>query len=145
MSIRVAGLWTLALGPAGKYLLVGVISFAVDFLLLLFLHELLGIDLWMATPAAFLTSLGVNYLLQRFFTFSGTKAKGTSFVKYMVLVGFNTFAASFIVSGFGALGGSYMLGKVISTALMTVWNFFAYRYWVFTAKETLEEAKPGTP
>lgn len=136
---RAAALKTLVLGPAGKYLLVGVLSFAVDFFLLILLHEYFGVGLWLATPAAFLSSLAVNYFLQRFFTFSGTQARGTSFIKYMALVAFNTLAASLIVSGFEALGSSYLLGKVISTAVMTVWNFFAYKYWVFTGRDAVPE------
>lgn len=123
-------------GPAGRYLLVGGFSFAVDFFLLVFLHEFFGLQLWLATPLAFIASLIVNYLLSRFFTFAGTGARGTSFVKYIVLVLFNTIATSLIVSGFEAFGGGYMLGKVLSTVLMTVWNFFAYKHWVFANKET---------
>lgn len=122
-------------GPAGKYLIVGVLSFAVDFLLLVLLHEFLGVDLWIATPAAFLASFVLNYLLSRFFTFGGTGAKGVSFFKYVALVAFNTIAVSLIVSGFEALGSSYMVGKVVSTAAMTIWNFFAYKYWVFAGKD----------
>ncbi|MGW9404573.1 GtrA family protein [Arthrobacter sp. NPDC055585] len=124
----------LVFGPAGRYLLVGVLSFAIDFALLVLLYEVFGVVLWLATAAAFLTSLAANYLLQRYFTFSGTPTRGTSFIKYMLLVGVNTVAASLIVSGFEAIGSSYMLGKIISTAAMTVWNFFAYKYWVFAAR-----------
>ena len=123
----------LVLGPAGRYLLVGVLSFAIDFALLVLLYEVFGVVLWLATAAAFLASLGANYLLQRYFTFSGTPTRGTSFIKYLLLVGVNTAAASLIVSGFEALGSSYQLGKIVSTAAMTVWNFFAYKYWVFAA------------
>lgn len=124
-------------GPALKYLVVGGISFALDFVLLVFLHEVLGVDLWIATPVAFLASFAVNYLLSRFFTFAGTGAKGASFFKYAALVAFNAVAASLVVSGFEVLGGSYMLGKIISTAAMTVWNFFIYKYWVFAGKDTV--------
>lgn len=139
-----AALRDFILGPPGRYLMVGVLSFAVDFLLLILLHEWFGVALWLATPVAFLTSLAANYVLQRFFTFSGTATRGTSFLKYMALVAFNTVAASIIVSGFEALGGSYMLGKVLSTAMMTVWNFFAYKYWVFTSAKTDDAEGPGT-
>ncbi|MCQ1949506.1 GtrA family protein [Arthrobacter sp. zg-Y859] len=121
----------LILGPAGRYLLVGGVSFAVDFFLLVLLHEYFGVELWLATPIAFLTSFAANYFLSRFFTFAGSGARGTSFVKYVALVLFNTVAASLIVSGFEAVGSSYMLGKVASTAMMTVWNYFLYKHFVF--------------
>ena len=130
-------------GPAGKYLVVGVLSFAIDFALLVALHEVFGVALWLATPVAFLVSLGANYLLQRYFTFSGTPTRGTSFVKYILLVAVNTVAASLIVSGFEAVGSSYVIGKVVSTAAMTVWNFFAYKYWVFAARGGAEDTAPA--
>lgn len=124
----------LIVGPVGRYLLVGGVSFALDFFLLVFLHEYFAVELWLATPIAFLTSLAANYLLSRFFTFAGAAVRGTSFFKYIALVLFNTVAASLIVSGFEAAGSSYMLGKVASTLLMTIWNFFAYKHWVFALK-----------
>lgn len=135
----------LLFGPAGKYLLVGALSFAIDFGMLVLLYEVFGVVLWLATPIAFLVSLFANYLLQRFFTFAGTPTRGTSFVKYILLVAVNTVAASLIVSGFEAVGSSYVIGKVVSTAAMTVWNFFAYKYWVFAARggAGLEEPAPS--
>ena len=51
-----------------KFLLVGGASFAVDRALLALMHEVFGVDLWMATPIAFVASLVFNFALQRSFT-----------------------------------------------------------------------------
>lgn len=114
-----------------RFLVVGGLSFLVDFGLLVILHEVYGFDLIVATPVAFLTSLVVNYALQRYYAFKATAGIGASAVKYLALVAFNTVAASSMVAGSDALGLGYEVGKVLSTALMTVWNFFLYKHWIF--------------
>ncbi len=126
-----------ASGPAAqraealRFLVVGGLSFLIDFGLLVLLHEVVGLDLIVATPVAFLASLVANYLLQRLYAFRATTGIGPSAVKYLALVAFNTVATSLIVAGSEQLGLGYEIGKVLSTALMTVWNFFLYKHWIF--------------
>lgn len=119
---------------AVRYLLVGGMAFLIDIGLLAILHELIGVPLVAATPTAFLTSFGVTYLLQRTITFDGMSAWGPSAVKYTLLVVFNAFATTAIVSGIDAMGLTWEIGKVAAVTATTVWNYFAYRYWVFTER-----------
>lgn len=121
-----------------RFLLVGGLSFALDFGLLVLLHEVFGVVLWLATPIAFITSLLFNFAAQRTFTFAATNNVGTGAGKYAVLVVFNVFASALIVTGFESLGLGYAAGKVTATVLMTAWNFVLYKYWVFPNK-------PGSP
>ncbi|MEC5198041.1 putative flippase GtrA [Arthrobacter sp. PL16] len=118
-------------GEALRFLFVGGLSFLIDFGLLVLLHEVLDLGLIIATPAAFLTSLVANYALQRRYAFKATTGLGPSAVKYLAAVAFNTVAASLIVAGSEQIGLGYQVGKVLSTALMTVWNFFLYKHWIF--------------
>jgi putative flippase GtrA len=123
-----------------RFLLVGVLSFALDLGLLTFLHEVLDVELWIATPVAFLVSLVFNFLLQRIFTFQATNRRGVSALKYGLLVVANIFVSDLIVTGFDALGWSYILGKTTATVLTTAWNYFLYRHWIF--QSTASTAKP---
>src|SRR6478609_6959974 len=50
-------------GHLVKFLAVGAASFAIDLGLLALLHEGAGVDLWIATPVAFLSSLVFNFLV----------------------------------------------------------------------------------
>ena len=117
-----------------RFLVVGGLSFLIDFGLLVLLREIVGFDLIVATPVAFLTSLIINYALQRLYAFRSTTGIGPSAAKYLALVAFNTVATSLIVAGSEQLGVGYEIGKVLSTALMTVWNFFLYKHWIFRDK-----------
>jgi putative flippase GtrA len=122
-----------------RFLIVGALSFAIDLGLLMALHEVAGVELWIATPVAFITSLIFNFLLQRRYTFQATNKSHVSAVKYGVLVVFNIFATDLIVLFFAGTDLTYATGKVVSTISTMVWNFFIYKYWIFPS------AKPAEP
>lgn len=114
-----------------RFIIVGGISFVIDLGLLMLLHEVFLVDLLIATPIAFLTSLAFNYALQRVFTFRAENGRSVSFIKYCLLVAFNTFAVDVIVNFADWLGAGYQIGKVIATILTTAWNFLLYKHWIF--------------
>ncbi|GAA3319835.1 hypothetical protein GCM10017710_43340 [Arthrobacter ramosus] len=114
-----------------KFLIVGGLSFAIDLGLLVLLHEGLGVDLWFATPAAFLSSLVFNYFVQRSYTFQSNNRAHISMFRYGLLVVFNVFATDVIVNFFDTLALTYAGGKVVSTVSTMTWNFFLYKYWIF--------------
>ena len=114
-----------------RYLVVGGLCFLADFGLLALMHSVLGIPLALATPAAFLLSFAITYSAQRLLAFRSQSNVAPSVFRYTVLVAFNTLATTGIVWAADAFGWSWMVGKVFSVAATTVWNYFAYRYWVF--------------
>jgi putative flippase GtrA len=116
---------------AVRYVLVGGLSFVVDFGLLTLLHAVFGVPVWLATAIAFLTSFAVNFTLQRTFSFSSQTPHGTALVKYTALVIANTLITVAIVSLFESTIVGWGGGKVIATIVTTVGNYFAYRFWVF--------------
>lgn len=116
---------------AVRYLLAGGISFLVDLGLLALFHSVFGWPVWTATGAAFLISFAFTYTLQRLFSFMATTPHGRALLRYTLLVGFNTLATVAIVSAVNASLVGWVGGKVIATAVTTVWNYFAYKYWVF--------------
>lgn len=116
---------------AVRYLLIGGSSFVLDFGILAVLHEILGVEVWLATGIAFLVSFGFNYSLQRAFSFGSTSSHGSSLVKYALLVVFNTIATIVIVALLDQSVFGWGIGKVVATAGSTVWNYFVYRYWIF--------------
>jgi putative flippase GtrA len=116
-----------------KFLVVGGVSFAIDLGLLALLHEAGKVDLWIATPIAFLASLVFNFFVQRKFTFQSGARAHVSFLKYGALVVFNVVATDVIVNLVAGSGYSYAIGKVIATVATTVWNFLLYKHWIFKA------------
>ncbi len=128
----IARLWSLS---AVRYLVVGGFAFLFDIGVLWLLHEGMGLSLPISTPTAFLLSFAVTYTLQRTVAFRSSDLVTPSVVRYTLLVAFNTVATTAIVWAADALGLPWAVGKVAAVLATTVWNYFAYRYWVFSARK----------
>lgn len=117
---------------AMRYLVVGGLSFALNVIILNVLIVHLHWDPErVAAPAAFLLTFGVAYTLQRVFTFRSEAGVEGSMIRYLILAGFNTLAQIPLHT----LGSAFGLGtarrQVLATGIITVWNYFAYRHWVY--------------
>lgn len=125
-----------------RFLLTGIVCFAVEFILLVMLKELFHIDTLIATPIAFLGSVIVNYLMCIAWVFEGTKnsgratqlgflitsAMGLLFNELLMLVFrllFGEEAVLFTIFGFSV--SMYMVNKALATLLVMVWNYFTKR------------------
>jgi putative flippase GtrA len=116
---------------AVKYLLTGGAAFLLDLGLLALFKQVFDWPTGVAAGTAFLLSFAFTYTAQRYFTFGSSAPHGSALVKYTLLVGFNTLATAGIVALIDQVGAGWLIGKIIATTVTTVWNYFAYRYWVF--------------
>lgn len=124
---------------AARYLIVGGLSFLFDIGMLWLLHDGIGVPLAAATAVAFLLSFVVTYALQRTVTFHSSNAVAPSVLRYAILVIFNTFATTAIVWALDAIGLRWEIGKVVAVAATTLWNYLAYRYWVFAGRRRMSD------
>jgi putative flippase GtrA len=114
-----------------KFLGVGVISLIVHYCVLILLKSL-GMPPVLASDAGFLLGGLVNYLLNWRFTFGGVQNHLQSGAKFATLVAIGLGLNSILMwIGVYHLGLHYLLSQVLTTGLLTVWNFFAHRYWTF--------------
>lgn len=118
-----------------RYLAVGVSAFAVDLGLLALLHEVLGLPVWLASGLGFVLSFAYTYLMQRF-AFRSAAAHGGAVLRYTALVCVNTVATAVVVQVVSGTPLGWVGGKVVATLLTTVWNYFAYRHWVYASRTT---------
>lgn len=118
---------------AVRYLIVGGLCFLADVGILALLHDVVGLALPLATPIAFLASFAITYTMQRTIAFNSGARVVASVGRYTALVAFNTVATTGIVWGIAALGWPWIVGKVLAVVATTIWNYFAYRYWVFAS------------
>lgn len=130
-----------------RYLLVGGSAFVVDFGMLALFYRVFGWELWIATSVAFLLSFVYTYSMQRVFAFASRAPQGGALIRYAVLVGFNTAATAAIVTLVDTTFAGWIGGKVVATVATTIWNYFAYRYWVFASrpKPPTEPSGPASP
>ncbi|MFI0351615.1 GtrA family protein [Actinomadura sp. 9N407] len=116
-----------------RYLVIGGLSFVVDFGTLYAVHGVLRVWLPAATVTAYLMALAVNFGLNRLWAFGGAAATavGRQLARYLFLVAVNIAVTALVVPGLAALGVQYLAAKVIATAGLVVVNYVAYRTWVF--------------
>lgn len=125
-----------------RYLGAGILAFLVDFGLLALLRGVLEWPTAIAAAVAFLVSFAFTYTIQRTLGFMSRAPHGRALVRYTILVGINTVATAAIVALLDQTAAGWGIGKIVATAVTTIWNYFAYRWWVFA--ETPSPQKSAT-
>ena len=133
-----------------KFLVVGSIGFALDFGILTFLVEVVGLLPLVANTISFSTAVVSNFLFNRYWTYpdSRSKRRRIQLVQFttvsvigllinntiLVLLSgpFDLLLATFASPTF--LEG-YILAKMVATGVVLFWNFFVNRFWTYNDVE----------
>lgn len=125
-----------------KHSVVGMIAFAVDFAVMVALHEFLGVDPLIASAISFIVSVIVSYVgsMKWVFVARDDLSRRRQFVVYMVLS-----AIGLVLNSLCMMAGEwildmqgidwsdgiwYMVIKVLATFIVTFYNFFSRRRWL---------------
>lgn len=112
----------------GKFAIVGLLSLAVDYALLMLLVEVFGVDLFFSTTVSFIASVIVNYILSMKYVFDHREgmSRKREFTIFAILsavgLGLNDL---YMFVGVTMLNIGYQAMKLISTFLVTWYNFFS--------------------
>ena len=115
------------------YGMVALIPTAVDFSLLYFLTEFVGIYYMSSLVIAFTIALFVSYVAQKKLTFRNGCRKYTPQFSVFCLVSLMGLAinALIVFSAVEYFNFWYIYGKILATATVFVWNFSANKYITF--------------
>ena len=109
-----------------KFAAVGIISFAVDWLLLVALTELFHVDYLVSTSISFIVSVALNYALSLKFVFEhrDDMSRKREFTIFAILsaIGLGLTDVLMFV-GVTMLNIAYQLTKVLATFCVTWYNF----------------------
>ncbi len=117
-----------------RYTFVGGFAFIIDFSLLFFLTEFVGIHYLISAAIALTAGLIINYFLSIHWVFDKRKMvnKSVEFTLFAVIgiigLGLNELFI-WVFTEFAGL--YYLLSKIISTAIVYLWNFFARKFTLF--------------
>ncbi len=120
-----------------RYLFVGGFAFVVDFGLLFLLTDGLSLYYILSATISFIAGLVVNYLLSTRWIFrqSKLKNKAAEFIVFALIgvVGllFNN-VLLYLFTEFAHF--HYLISKLLTTALVMLWNFFGRKLILFTTK-----------
>ena len=112
----------------GKFAIVGLTSLAVDYALLMFLVEACEADLFFSTTVSFIVSVIINYVLSMKYVFDHSEgmSRKREFTIFAILsavgLGLNDL---YMFVGVTMLNIGYQAMKLISTFLVTWYNFFS--------------------
>lgn len=108
-----------------KFGLVGFLCFFIDYGIMVFLTEVVGVHYLLSSGISFTVSVIVNYILSLTYVFENEKGNRVKeFVIFVVLsvigLGINQLLMWFCVD---ILGIFYMISKIGATAVVMVYNF----------------------
>jgi putative flippase GtrA len=130
-----------------EYMVTGGAWFWSGYLLFALLYTVLGVDIVPAKMVSYLFGLTVNFLLERFWVFSGKEARklDTVSVRYVIISVVNLGIDTLIVWGLSQYGISPYIGQFVSAGFFSVWNYLWYRLWVFAKKTPPTRRRASSP
>lgn len=115
-----------------KFLLVGLGSTLVHFLVLTFLYKSLNAHIVPATVVAFFASLIFSYLLNRTFTFTSRIQHHIGLPKYLLVTLVGLFWNVLTMYAFvGILGLNYYMSFLLMSVIVATNNYLLNKSWVF--------------
>lgn len=117
-----------------RYIIVGGVAFLFDFVILYLLTEYANLHYLLSAMFAFIVGLTINYLLSINWVFNirRVKEKKLEFVIFATIgivgLGLNEFFMWLITQ---YLLFHYLLSKVLTTAVIFFWNFYARKIVLF--------------
>ena len=137
------------LGEALRFAVTGGICFLIEFAALVGLRDGLGLDTLIATPAAFLISVVVNYAMCVRWVFPAageqrnaarlgfllTSVMGLLLNEGLMLLFRTVFGEDGVLLTAGGFSlAQYMVNKVLATLIVMIWNYFTKR-WILYRKD----------
>jgi putative flippase GtrA len=114
-----------------RYLAVGGIATAIQYVLLILLVRALGMEPTAASTIGFALSAIVNYLLNYSFTFRSDRPHGPAAAKFAVLATSGLLINAVIMHLLVNAGVRYLMAQVCATAVVLLWGFIGNTVWTF--------------
>ena len=121
-----------------RYLFVGGAAFLVDYGLLVLLTEVFGLHYLVSATISFIAGLIVNYLLSTSWIFRKSKMenKWAEFLIFSIIGVVGLLLNNLLLYLFTDLAHiHYMISKLITTAIVMLWNFGVRKIILFNKKE----------
>ena len=125
-----------------KFGVVGGIAFLIDYGVMVLLTEVFGVNYLVSATISFIVSVVFNYLasMRYVFTHKEDMSRRREFIIFIVLsvigLGLNDLCMWFFT---GLLGISYLISKIIATAIVMVYNFVTRKIFLDAGDQPVPE------
>lgn len=116
-----------------KFLVVGGLAFVIDYLTLIICKEIFHINILISAAIAFTISVIVNYILSIKWVFDvdENKSKSKNFIIFIIFSVIGLILTEIIMwFGVDILKISYLIVKIIATAIVMVFNFITRKLFL---------------
>lgn len=121
---------------AHRYVIVGILAFSSDYSLLILQYYLFHISLGLATTTSYIIGLIISFSLNRRWTF-GSRGRHKHIIlqglEYGTLAIINYLFTFFSIKFLHDHNIQPYISKIVTMACITIWNYFIYRYVIFTS------------
>lgn len=122
------------------YLLVGGTTFMVDYGAFYVLFAYYGVPLFIANAVGLLAGFIVSFTGNRTVVFRSNRSNTNlsiykQLVLYGILLSLNTLLSYWVIKLCLFMGVAAVVGKIISMAVIILWNFVLYRNIIFKKKQ----------
>ncbi len=118
-----------------RYIFVGGLATVVDWLVLFLLTDVVGIYYLLSAVVAFAAGLLANFLLSKLLVFQANKVAGTVFLEFFIytIIGVIGLGLTelFLFCFTNLWHFHYMISKIIASAFVLLWNFFARKILLY--------------
>ncbi len=118
--------------------LLGMLTFAVDLVLLAVLERATPLPLPVSVTVAYAVAFGLNYVLNRTLNFRSHAPVGPQTVRFALVVGCDFAITLGVTTGLSALGVDFRVARIVAGACVAVFTYSACRWWVF--RDTLPDS-----
>ncbi|HUD03773.1 MAG TPA: GtrA family protein [Patescibacteria group bacterium] len=117
-----------------EYMVAGGAYFWSGYFIIVFLTPVIG--LWWANLLGNGVGVTVNFILERYWVFEGTKKRTLTEVsgRYVIFTACNFILNYLILRALISVGIKVALGQFVAAGFFTIWNYLWYRNWVFKDK-----------
>ena len=116
-----------------RFGIVGIVSFLLDFILMIVLKEGAHMNIFIATTLSYTISVIFNYKVSTIFVFivDPSKGKNQIFITFLILSFIALILNEVLMMGFvGILLINYAIAKILATMNVTVFNFITRKLFI---------------
>jgi putative flippase GtrA len=115
------------------FLMVGALSALIQFSILISLVEVFSAQPIWSSALGYIGGAIINYSLNHYFTFKSSLSHKKALIRFS-LNSFFGFLLNLTLMSIFLRYYSYLVGQVLASSIILIWNFLIHRYWTFGSK-----------